>query len=150
METVYCGVDLHYGSSTFRFLDAQGQSKQSIEIKTDRLAIERLLANYQGYKVAYAFEAGNMANYFHRIVEGRKNTHKIHVVHPHKFKVITESKRKNDKEDSLKLARALLKDYLPTPVYIKSEVCRQIKFLLNLRRRMIGTRTKIILQAKGL
>jgi hypothetical protein len=88
METVYCGVDLHYGSSTFRFLDAQGQSKQSIEIKTDRLAIERLLTNYQGCKIAYAFEAGNMANYFHGIIEGRENTSKIHVVHPHKFKII--------------------------------------------------------------
>ncbi|OGC21506.1 hypothetical protein A2291_03960 [candidate division WOR-1 bacterium RIFOXYB2_FULL_42_35] len=73
----------------------------------------------------------------------------LHVVHPYKFKVISESKHKNDKEDSLKLAKGLLKDYLPTPVYIKSDLCCQIKFLLNIRRRMVGTRVRLILQAKS-
>ena len=150
METVYCGVDLHYRSSTFRFLDSSGKTKQAIEIRTDREEIENLLESYQNCNVAYAFEAGNMARYFHRLIESRRNTQKIHVVHPRKFKVITESKHKNDKEDSMKLATGLLKDYLPNPVYIKSEICRQIKSLLNLRRRMVGTRMKIILQAKSL
>jgi len=149
METIYCGVDLHYASSTFSFLDGNGGTKQSVEIKTEKAAIEGLLGGYKDNKVAYAFEAGNMATYFHRIVNQLANTQKIHVVHPYKFKVISESKHKNDKEDSLKLAKGLLKDYLPTPVYIKSEVCRQIKFLLNVRRRMVGTRVKLILQAKS-
>lgn len=150
MEAVYCGVDLHYRSSTFRFLDSSGKTRQAIEIKTDREAIEDLLESYRDCNIAYAFEAGNMAHYFHRIIEGRENTGKIHVVHPYKFKVITESKRKNDKEDSFNLAKGLLKDYLPNPVYMKSEICRQIKSLLNLRRRMVGTRMRIILQAKSL
>ncbi|MBU0671415.1 MAG: IS110 family transposase [Candidatus Margulisbacteria bacterium] len=150
MGMVYCGVDLHYETSTFRFLNETGETKQAIEVKTNKETIENLLETYQEHNIAYAFEAGNMAQYFHRIVNGRKNTQKIHVVHPYKFKVISESKRKNDKEDSLNLAKGLLKDYLPTPVYVKSEICRQIKFLLNFRRRMIGTRTKIILQAKCL
>lgn len=150
METIYCGVDLHYGSSTFRFLDEKGESKQEAEIKTDKTEIEKLLQGYHGYNVEYAFEAGNMAKYFHRLINGRENTQKIHVVHPYKFKVITESKHKNDKEDSLKLATGLLKDYLPNPVYMKSEICCQIKSLLNFRRRMVGTRTKIILQAKSI
>jgi len=150
METVYCGVDLHYGTSTFRFLKGNGETKQDIEIATDRREIEKLLNGYGECKVAYAFEAGGMARYFHRIIEGRKNTEKIHVVHPYKFKVITESKHKNDREDSLSLAKGLLKDYLPRPVYVKSDICCQIKTLLNLRRRMVGTRTRIILQAKSI
>lgn len=149
METIYCGVDLHYASSTFSFLDGNGETRQSVEIKTEKPEIERLLGGYSNNKIAYAFEAGNMAAYFHRLVSQRPNTEKIHVVHPYKFKVISESKHKNDKEDSLKLAKGLLKDYLPTPVYIKSEVCRQIKFLLNIRRRMVGARARLILQAKS-
>lgn len=150
METLYCGVDLHYGTSTFRFLEENGKTRQAIEIRTDKEAIGKLLGNYRDYKIAYAFEAGNMAYYFHRLIYNRENTAKIHVVNPYKFKVITESKHKNDKEDSLNLAKGLLKDYLPRPVHIKSEVCRQLKLLLNLRRRMIGTRTKIILQVKSI
>jgi len=149
METVYCGVDLHYGKSTFRFLDETGTTKQAVEIRTEKAEIERLLNCYKTNGIAYAFEAGNMATYFHRIVSQMPNTQKIHVVHPYKFKVISESKHKNDKEDSLKLAKGLLKDYLPAPVYIKSEICRQIKFLLNIRRRMVGARAKLILQAKS-
>lgn len=150
METIYCGADLHYTSSTFRFLNERGETEQAIEIKTSKSEIEHLLQEYQDYKIAYAFEAGNMARYFHRIISGRNNTQKIHVVHPYKFKVITESKHKNDKEDSFNLAKGLLKEYLPNPVYMKSEICCQIKSLLNFRRRMIGTRTKIILQAKSI
>lgn len=149
METLYCGVDLHYVSSTFSFLTAQGEIQQTIEIKTDKPVIEKLLGNYRHEKIAYAFESGNMATYFHRIVSQLANTQRIHVVHPYKFKVISDSKHKNDKEDSLKLAKGLLKDYLPTPVYVKSEICRQIKFLLNIRRRMVNTRAKLILQAKS-
>lgn len=149
METIYCGVDLHYASSTFCFLNSNGETKQSVEIRTEKTEIEKLLCGYSDNKIAYAFEAGNMATYFHRIVSQLANTQKIHVVHPYKFKVISESKHKNDKEDSLKLAKGLLKDYLPTPVYVKSEVCRQIKFLLNIRRRMVGTRARLILQAKS-
>ena len=149
METIYCGVDLHYASSTFSFLDGNGETRQSVEIKTEKAGIESLLNGYSDKKVAYAFEAGNMATYFHRIVSRLANTQKIHVVHPYKFKVISESKHKNDKEDSLKLAKGLLKDYLPNPVYIKSDICRQIKFLLNIRRRMVGTRVRLILQAKS-
>ena len=150
METIYCGVDLHYATSTFRFLNERGETKQAVEVGTNKESIERLLNSYQDYKVAYAFEAGNMASYFNRIVATRDNTKKIHVVHPKKFKVITESKHKNDKEDSLKLATGLLKDYLPNPVYMKNDLCRQINALLNLRRRMVGTRSKIILQAKSI
>lgn len=147
--TVYCGVDLHYSTSSFSFLTDKGEVRQAIEITTDKIAIEKLLGEYKSSKVAYAFEAGNMATYFHRIVNQMPNTKKIHVVHPYKFKIISESKHKNDKEDSLKLAKGLLKDYLPEPVYIKSEICRQIKFLLNIRRRMVVTKTRIILQAKS-
>jgi len=150
METMYCGVDLHYGTSTFHFLDEKGETKESIETKTDKKSIENVLAGYKNYSMAYAFEAGNMANYFHRIVNKKENTKKIHVVHPYKFRVISESKRKNDKEDSFHLAQGLLKDYLPYPVYIKSDICRQIKAILNIRRRIVNTRAKIILQAKSI
>ncbi|MFH1826686.1 MAG: IS110 family transposase [bacterium] len=150
MENVYCGVDLHYRTSTFRFLDEDGQTRQSIEIETDKAKIEALLERYRDFRMAYAFEAGNMTHYFHRIISHLENTGKIHVVHPYKFKVITESKRKNDKEDSLQLAKGLLKEYLPNPVYIKSESYRQLRALLNLRRRMVGGRAKIILQAKSI
>ena len=149
-ENMYCGVDLHYGKSTFCFIDGKGNIKDPLEIKTDKKDIEDLLRKCQGSRISYAFEAGGMARYFYKIVHEMENTEKIHVVHPYKFKIITESKNKNDKEDSRKLAKALLKDYLPYPVHIKSEKSRQLQLLLGLRKRRVVARTKITNQAKGI
>jgi len=147
-ENVYCGVDLHYGKSAFCFVDEKGNMKEQLEIKTDRESIEGLLKRCEAFQVNYAFEAGGMARYFHGIVKSMANTGRIHVVHPYKFKIITESKNKNDKEDSKKLARALQKDYLPFPVHIKSDKSRQLQIYLGIRKRRVGTRTKIINQTK--
>ena len=91
-----------------------------------------------------------MTRYFHKIASNLDNTEKVHVVHPLKFKIITESKHKNDKNDSKNLAFGLLKNYLPYPVHIKSEESRQLQILLNLRRRMVSTRTKLIQQTKSI
>jgi len=100
--------------------------------------------------MAYAFEAGNMTRYMYSIIDKKRNTKSIHIVHPLKFKIITESKRKNDKEDSKKLALGLLKETLPLPVHLKSEPSRQLQILLNIRKRIVTTKTKIILQTKSM
>lgn len=150
MEKMYCGVDLHYGKSVFCFVDENGRVKEQKEINTTKEDIGNLLAKCHGTRVNYAFEAGGMARYFYKIVQELDNTEKIHVVHPYKFKIITESKNKNDKEDSKKLAKALQKDYLPYPVHIKSDKSRHLQILLGLRKRMVLARTKIINQTKSI
>lgn len=149
-ENMYCGVDLHYGKSAFCFVDDKGKMKDFQEINTTKEAIEGLLGRCRDYRVNYAFEAGGMARYFYKIVQGMNNTEKIHVVHPYKFKIITESKNKNDKEDSKKLAKALQKDYLPYPVHIKSDKSRSLQIFLGIRKRMVLTRSKIMNQAKSI
>lgn len=149
-ENMYCGVDLHYGKSVFCFVDEQGNVKEQVETNTKKKDIEELLQRCQGFRVNYAFEAGGMARYFYKLVKGMENTEKIHVVHPYKFKIITESKNKNDKADSKKLARALQKDYLPYPVHIKSDRSRHLQVYLGLRKRRVTTRSKIINQAKSI
>jgi transposase len=149
-ENVYCGVDLHYGKSVFCFVDEKGNVKDQKEINTNKEDIEELLGRCRDFRINYAFEAGGMARYFYKIVQGMDNTERIHVVHPYKFKVITESKNKNDKEDSKKLAKALQKDYLPYPVYIKSDKSRYLQILLGLRKRMVLTRAKIMNQTKSI
>lgn len=131
-------------------LDAEGKVIDHSEILTTKDALNNLLDNYNDHDVHYAFEAGNMAYFVHDIVEKRENTARIHVVHPKKFKIISESKHKNDRQDSKKLAMALLKDYLPYPVYIKSVHSRELRLLLNIRKRKVGSRTRIILQTKSI
>lgn len=149
-KTLYCGIDIHYKKSSLCILKRNGEEKEQIEINTDKREIENIINKYQKYNMQYAIEAGNMTRYFHKIANNFNNTKKVHIVHPLKFKIITESRQKNDKNDSKNLALGLLKDYLPYPVYIKSENSRQLKLLLNLRRRYVTTKTKIIQQAKSI
>lgn len=150
MLELFCGVDLHYKKSSFCFMDETGGIKKQVEINTDKNEIQNLINSCSDFKINYAFEAGGMTRYFHRIVNVGANTQNIHVVHPGKFKIITESKHKNDKEDSKKLAKHLLKDNLPYPVYLKSDKARQLQILLNIRERRVRTKTKIIQQAKSI
>ena len=149
-ENVYCGVDLHYRNSVFCFVDENGNMKEQAEVRTTREDIEELLGRCRDFKVNYAFEAGGMARYFYKIIQDMDNTERIHVVHPYKFKIISESKNKNDKEDSKKLAKALQKDYLPYPVYIKRDKSRYLQILLGTRKRIVSTRARIINQAKSI
>jgi len=149
-QSMYCGVDLHSKKSYFCFINQKGQQQEHLEIPTKEPEILQLLGKYKDFDINYAFEAGGMTRYLHNIVVSAKNTKTIHIVHPLKFKIITESKRKNDKEDSKKLALGLLKDILPIPVHLKSERSRQLQMYLNLRKRMVATKTKIILQTKSI
>lgn len=98
----------------------------------------------------YAFETGTMARFLCGVLNSHAYTEKIHVVHPKKFKVIVESKYKNDKIDSKKLAEGLLKGYLPLSVYMKSERCRKLQMLLNLRRSRVKDKTNSVRQAKSI
>jgi len=128
---LYCGVDLHYRKSTFTFLDEQGECQLVKEVPTTEQDIQSLIKSVGDHDIAYAFEAGNMMHYFNDIISHMTNIDKIYAVHPYKFKVITESKKKTDKEDSKQLAKGLLRDYLPEPVYIRRDICRQLKTLLT-------------------
>lgn len=144
-----CGIDVHYKKSYLCLKDEKGEILDLEELETNHQTISRFLEKYQNYSIQYAFEACTMSHYMYDFLKEQPNTKKIHVVHPYKFKVISASKHKNDKNDCIRLSEALLKDYLPYPVYIKSPQGRNLQVLLNIRRRKVQNQTKIILQAKS-
>ncbi len=147
--TLSCGIDIHFKKSFFCIIDEEMNQKELIELPTEKTKIENLMNKYKDYNIQVAFEAGGMSRFFYRLMKSINHVKKIHVVHPQKFKIITESKHKNDKNDSKKLAKALLKDYLPYPVHIKSDKSRKLQLLLNLRKTKVKNRTSTILQTKA-
>ena len=149
-ETIYCGIDIHSKNSYFSFLDKDGKQRQLIEIGSKKEEIEKLIGQYRDCSMQYAFEAGGMSRYFWDILSVQNNTKKVHVVHPLKFKLITESKKKNDKNDCQHLAEGLLKNYLPLAVHMKSQKARQLQLVLNLREAKVKYRSKLIIQAKSI
>jgi len=150
MDIINCGIDLHYKQSHFYFIDETTGKEFYRVIPTNRIQISKMLDDFDDHSIQYAFETGTMARYLYGILSGRSNTARIHVVHPKKFKVIVESKHKNDKIDSKKLAEGLSKDYLPMPVYMKSERCRRLQMLLNLRRSRVKNKVATVMQAKSI
>ena len=145
-----CGIDIHYKKSFFCLLDDTMNQKEFVEIPTDKNQILQLMNKYIDYDIQVAFESGTLSRFFYTIMNSCEHVKKIHVVHPQKFKIITESKHKNDKNDSKKLAKALLKDYLPYPVHIKNDKCRKIQLLLNERKTHVKSRQKTVVQARAI
>jgi transposase len=150
MNKITSGIDVHYKQSNFYFINETTQEEFYKVIPTAKSPILKMLEEFQGYRIQYAFETGTMARFLYGILSSLSNTEKIHVVHPKKFKVIVESKHKNDKIDSKKLAEGLSKDYLPMPVYMKSERCRRLQMLLNLRRSRVKNKVATVMQAKSI
>lgn len=150
MNIISCGIDVHYKQSNFYFINETTKEEFYRVVPTARLPISKMIEELHGFRIQYAFETGTMARFLYGILSDQPNTEKIHVVHPKKFKVIVESKHKNDKIDSKKLAEGLSKDYLPIPVYMKSERCRKLQMLLNLRRSRVKNKVSTVMQAKSI
>ena len=148
-KELYCGIDVHYKKSYFCLLNKKGEKIEHREIPTQKEDIINFFKDYTKNNINYAFEACSMSRFLNNVLTEMPNTKKLHLVNTNKFKIITESKRKNDKEDSRKLAEGLLKEYLPSPVYLKREKSRQLQLLLNLRQRHVKTKTAILQQTKS-
>jgi hypothetical protein len=150
MILLSCGIDVHYGNSNFHFINEETRKEYYRVVPTERSHIATMLEEFKDQRIQYAFETGTMARFMYGVLSALPNTEKIHVVHPKKFKVIVESKHKNDKIDSKKLAEGLSKDYLPMPVYMKSGRCRRLQMLLHLRRSRVKNKVATVMQAKSI
>lgn len=142
------GVDLHKKMFMVCYFAGETKSFQKYDIeeitrfkselqKTDRVAVEA---------------TGN-ARYF--VNEIREYVSEVLVVNPRQFRVISNSVKKTDREDSETLALFLEKDMLPT-VSIKDEHLSQVKSMANTRDRLVKLRTVLknkihnLLNAHGL
>lgn len=142
------GVDLHkrnfqccyLSDGRYRFcrysLSELGEFKKGLK-PTDRVALE---------------STGNSRWFRNQI---KDLVGKVVVVNPKQFKVISESSRKTDRNDSELLAFYLHKGMLPE-VHMKDELSSQIKSLCNTRDKLVKLRTALknkihnILNAHGI
>ena len=114
------GVDLHKNS--FRVCYYQNDKKYDFE--TYHVSVKGLEHFKKGLKKTdeLAVESTGNTGHFFRAVEGKVN--RIRVVNPMQFKVISQSVKKTDDEDALKIAKFLSKDMIPE-VRMKSKAERQ-------------------------
>jgi len=144
------GVDLHKNS----FRVCYYKNDKSHEFETYRVSKKGL----EGFKKVLkktdelAVESTGNTGYFFRSIEGKVK--RIRVVNPMQFKVISESVKKTDDEDALKIAKFLSKDMIPE-VRMKSKAESQLGSLIGTRDKFVKLRTSLknkvhnILNANG-
>lgn len=145
------GVDLHKNS--FRVCYFQDDKKYDFE--TYKVSVKGLEQFKSGLKKTdeLAVESTGNTGYFFRAIEGKVK--RIRVVNPTQFKVISESVKKTDDEDALKIAKFLSRDMIPE-VRMKSKFESQLGSLIGTRDKFVKLRTALknkvhnILNANGI
>ncbi len=134
----YLGVDLHPTNFVVCFLSAQGKSR----VVTFALTVEGVTAFRRQLRAdeAVAVEAEQTAHYFYDHI--RKRVKEVGLVNPHRFALISHSKKKTDRHDARLLTRFLKLGWVPT-VPTPSAQIRQLRALLHAREDVVEIATQL-------
>jgi len=132
----YIGVDLHRNCFTTALLAENGREY----LREWQLGQLEQFARTLRPEDRVAVEMTTNVRMFHDAVAPYVN--RVDVVNTRKFKVITESVKKTDKNDALKLMRFLSKDLLPT-VQLKEKHLAELASLTRTRDAFVKQRTTL-------
>ena len=134
----YIGVDLHKTQFSVCWMEEDGSNK-----------FERYPMNVEGLRrfrekldgeCEVGVEATGNSKYFYDQIVG--TVKKVRVINPLQFKIISESVKKNDREDSRVIAEFLSKGLLPE-VRVMDKGRREIKSLIQTRDKLVKLRSSL-------
>jgi transposase len=134
----HVGLDVHRSLVCVCILDECGKVVKRMAVRGSWpqtiVELEKL-----GRPLAVCFEAscgyGHLYGLLGRVAQ------RVVVAHPGQLRLISRSKRKNDRIDAEKLAKLLYLDMVPT-VYVPDVNVRAWRGLIRFRNRLIGRRTR--------
>lgn len=134
----YIGVDLHKTNFVVCFLS----DRETQRVMTFRLDASGLAAFQRHLRPAdaIAVEVGQNSYYFQEQIQERVK--RVVLVDPHRFAVISRSKKKTDRQDAALLARFLKLGWLPT-VPTPSPHIRELRTLFQARDNLVGMSTQL-------
>jgi len=133
----YVGLDVHYRTSTYCILNADGHEVKSETIRGHwPKLLDRLSALKGPWTVC--FEASCGYGYLYR--ELSRIATRVIVAHPGQLRLIFRAKRKNDRIDARKLAKLLYLDEVPQ-VYVPGQEVQSWWELIEHRRRVVDRQT---------
>ena len=139
----FAGLDYHQSRSSICVLDQGGNKVLTREVKGSWTTVVEEFKKIKGSSsepISVCFEAscgsGHLYDQLRPVVD------KVIVANPAQMRVIYRCKRKNDRIDALKLARALILDAVPT-VHIPSLLVREWRGLIVFRSRLVAKRTRV-------
>jgi transposase len=132
------GVDLHKNS----FRVCYYWSDKKYDFETYKVSAKGLEAFKKALKKTdeLAVESTGNTGHFVRAVEG--SVKRVRVINPIQFKVISQSVKKTDDEDALKIARFLSRDMIPE-VRMKTKAESQLASLIGTRDKLVKLRTAL-------
>lgn len=134
MNTMVAALDLSDTEGVTTVLSPYGDVTDSFTIRLDDRGFVAQFADRVPKDARVAFEATGMAYPVHRALASYG--YDVTVVHPKELAWIVKSKKKNDKADSLKIAKLHMSGMLPESHLLDSE--EQVKRDLLVQRVKIG------------
>jgi len=133
----FVGVDLHKNMFVVSFFDPQTGKHQITDYQIKDIISFGKRLNCDD---VVGVESTNNTRYF--VNQIRDFVHEVKVVNPSKFKVISKSVKKTDKNDAKVIAEFLSKDMIPE-VRMKDKKTAQINSLANTRDKLVKLRTAL-------
>jgi transposase len=134
----YIGVDLHKTNFVVCFLATRGQPRvATFALNASGLAAFRRQLREED---EVAVEVGQNTHYFQEQIQ--EQVKRVVLVDPHRFAVISRSKKKTDRHDAILLARFLKLGWVPT-VPTPSPQIQELRTLLQARDNLVGMTTKL-------
>jgi transposase len=133
----YLGIDLHKYQSYVTVLNDAGQEIFKGELYNKKINFEMLLKKLNGPCKGVIETTYNWEKMYDELSEIGIA---MQVAHAFKLRVIAESQIKNDKRDSLMLAKLLKADMIPA-IYIPSKAIRQVRNIIRERVFLVSKRT---------
>ena len=118
------GIDVHKRLVNITEMDGDGSVRENYEIENNEEAWKAFVERYSGTKQEIALEQSTSGKYVARLLRDRGLS--VHLADPVKLALIYSSTKKNDKEDSYKLAKLLRLGELPE-VHLPSEYSDDLK-----------------------
>lgn len=144
------GLDVHSRSITFCILDRKGGEVATGEFAADEPCLERFLAKHVGRKRChFGFEASGYSLWLYDFLVARYGKERVHVAHARALRMVANSKRKNDENDTYWLARLTHEGRLPEARLPDAEL-RELRLATRFRIRAVRRRTQVIERIRSL
>lgn len=144
-ETI--GLDLSDKTGVYVALDGDGEVAREGKLSLTREALQRRFGAMTACRIA--IEVGTHSPWVSR--ELAALGHEVIIANPREVKLISHSKKKNDREDALLLARlARLDPRLLRPVQHRGEQAQADLATLRARALLVSTRTRLINSVRGM
>ena len=131
MVKVIIALDVHKNTVYVTEMLEDGYVKEQYDIGNDEEAWKEFTEKYSLLKPQIALEVSTSGKYVARML--RNNGFSVHMADASKLSLIFNSPKKNDREDSYKLAKLLRLGELPE-VHLPSEGSDNLKSLVRYRR----------------